>query len=499
MRRTLLPYLWPVIIGVLLAIVLLNAFPERLGRMAPAPDYPVISAPALDGGGRAVTPQQQAPERPAPEVQEAGPLERRQGPASYAEAVERAAPAVVNVYSSRVVERDTHPLMSDPFFRQFFGDNMPSRQRMLSSLGSGVIVSDDGYVLTNHHVISGADEVQVALRDGRETLAEVIGTDPESDLAVLKIDLEDLPVIELTDSRMVAVGDVALAIGNPFGVGQTVTMGIISATGRSHLGLNAYEDFIQTDAAINPGNSGGALINPEGALVGINTAIFSRSGGSQGIGFAIPANLARNILDELVTQGRVIRGWLGIEAQELNQELAASFGLKVPAGVIIAGVVSGGPADQAGLVPGDVLLEVDGRAVIDPRRTMSDIAAVAPGTPLAVTVARNGEPTQVELLVGERPTPSSQGLQLVPQPNTPGARQPESGAPDAIAPPLDAPAPDSDDGTNRDQSPGESPDQSTGESRDESPDQSPGESPGESPGQNPGESLEESPAGQSGQ
>ncbi|MDI5984334.1 Do family serine endopeptidase [Halomonas sp. M4R5S39] len=403
MRRNLLPYVWPVIIGVLLAIVLLNAFPQLLGRPeAPAlapqpPEEPV--APTL------VEAPSEETSRPSPELRQADPMARQQGPVSYSEAVDRAAPAVVNIYSSRVVEREQHPLMSDPFFRQFFGDDMPARQRMLSSLGSGVIVSDDGYVLTNHHVIGGADQIQVALRDGRETLAEVVGTDPESDLAVLRIDLDGLPVIELADSGDVAVGDVSLAIGNPFGVGQTVTMGIISATGRSHLGLNAYEDFIQTDAAINPGNSGGALINAEGALVGINTAIFSRSGGSQGIGFAIPANLARNILEELVTQGRVIRGWLGIEAQELNQELAASFGLQAPRGVVIAAVVPGGPAAQAGLQPGDVLLAVDGRPILDARVAMSDIAAIEPGAELPLTVIRGGEALEVTLEVGERPTP----------------------------------------------------------------------------------------------
>ena len=435
MRRNLLPYLWPVIIGILLAIVLLNAFPERLGRMVPDPNtestppptaspapgtesVPALGAPAPEpvaptGDSSTSTDETK---RPLPELQQAPPLNRQQGLVSYADAVERAAPAVVNIYSSRVVERETHPLMSDPFFRQFFGRDAPARQRMLSSLGSGVIVSQDGYVLTNHHVISGADQIQVALRDGRETLAEVIGTDPESDLAVLKINLDNLPVIELSDSEDAVVGDVVLAIGNPFGVGQTVTMGIISATGRSHLGLSAYEDFIQTDAAINPGNSGGALINPQGGLVGINTAIFSRSGGSQGIGFAIPANLARSILEQIVTNGRVIRGWLGIEAQELNQDLAASFGLKVPAGVIIAGVVSDGPADQAGLKPGDVLLKVDSSPVIDPRRTMSDIAAVSPGTELQVTVARNGSPLEVKIVVGERPTPSSQEDLLNTQP-----------------------------------------------------------------------------------
>jgi len=399
MRRTLLPYLWPVFIGVLGAIVLLNAFPQLIGRQAPSPSAPAPHEIAPSASEAPAEP------RDAPEVRQAEPLTRQQGPVSYAQAVARAAPAVVNVYSSRVVEREEHPLMSDPFFRQFFGDETPRRQRMLSSLGSGVIVSEDGYVLTNHHVIRGADQIQVALRDGRETLAEVVGTDPESDLAVLRIELDALPVIELTDTTRIAIGDVSLAIGNPFGVGQTVTMGIISATGRSHLGLNAYEDFIQTDAAINPGNSGGALVNAEGALIGINTAIFSRSGGSQGIGFAIPANLARDILEELVVKGRVIRGWMGIEAQELNQELAASFGLETPVGVVIAGVVPDGPGDRAGLQPGDVLLEVDGEPVLDPRQTMSDIAAVEPGTRLPLTVVRGGERREMTIELGERPTP----------------------------------------------------------------------------------------------
>ena len=400
MRRPLLAYALPVLIGVLLAIVLLNTFPQLLGPSSPEPP---VSAPAPAVG----TPieLQQPASRTTPEVRQADPLSRRQGPVSYSEAVEKAAPAVVNIYSSRVVALEEHPMMSDPFFRQFFGEDLPSQQRFLSSLGSGVIVSEDGYVLTNHHVIEGADEIQVALRDGRETLAQVIGTDPESDLAVLRIDLEDLPVITLYDTEDVAVGDIAMAIGNPFGVGQTVTMGIISATGRTHLGLSAYEDFIQTDAAINPGNSGGALINAEGALVGINTAIFSRSGGSQGVGFAIPTRLAHSILDDLVTQGRVIRGWLGIEAQEITPELAASFGLQAPRGVVISGVVPEGPAARAGLRPGDVLLEVDGRPILDARVAMSDIAAIQPGATLPLTVVRSGEKLGIELEVGERPPP----------------------------------------------------------------------------------------------
>ncbi|WP_447553190.1 S1C family serine protease [Vreelandella sp. EE22] len=409
MHRFVLPYVWPIVTGVLLAALVLFAFPDQLPnpfRQAPPsePRTPSAMAPASQSGEQDIT-------RPRPEIRQAAPLSRNQGPASYANAVNQAAPAVVNIYSSRIVERDQHPLMSDPFFQQFFkSDDATAHQRMLSSLGSGVIISQDGYVLTNHHVINDADQIQVALRDGRETLAEVVGTDPESDLAVLRIDLDNLPVIELTDSQDVAVGDVALAIGNPFGVGQTVTMGIISATGRSHLGLNAYEDFIQTDAAINPGNSGGALVNAEGALVGINTAIFSRSGGSQGIGFAIPANLAHSILNELVTRGRVIRGWLGIEAQALSRELAASFGLRTPQGVIVAGVVSDGPAAEAGLQPGDVLLSIDNEAILDARATMSDIASIAPGTSLPLTVVRNGERIELNVEVGERPTPTEASL-----------------------------------------------------------------------------------------
>lgn len=411
MHRSVLPYFWPIITGLLLATVLLLAFPEQLPNPFRQTTPATVQTPTIVEAPPTLVPttsNEQNASRPAPDIRQAAPLDRHQGPASYSNAVNQAAPAVVNIYSSRIVERDQHPLMSDPFFQQFFsGDDATTHQRMLSSLGSGVIVSSDGYVLTNHHVINGADQIQVALRDGRETLAEVIGTDPESDLAVLRIDLEDLPVIELADSEEVAVGDVALAIGNPFGVGQTVTMGIISATGRSHLGLNAYEDFIQTDAAINPGNSGGALVNPDGSLVGINTAIFSRSGGSQGIGFAIPANLAHSILDELVTRGRVIRGWLGIEAQALSRELAASFGLRTPQGVIVAGVVSGGPAAQAGLQPGDVLLSIDGQVILDARATMSDIASIPPGTSLPLTIVRGGERMEMTLEVGERPVPTN--------------------------------------------------------------------------------------------
>ncbi|GAB2796078.1 Do family serine endopeptidase AlgW [Halomonas shantousis] len=399
MRRSWVPFIWPVICGVLLAIVLLELFPGLLGNRTSQPTMEPSSPPA---SARPTS----AP-RQAPEIVEARPLAREQGPASYSSAVEKAAPAVVNIYSSRMIEREQHPLMSDPFFNQFFGDDVPRRQRMLSSLGSGVIVSPEGYVLTNHHVIRGADEIQVALRDGRETLAKLVGSDPESDLAVLKIDLPNPPVIALSDSEQAAVGDVALAIGNPFGFGQTVTMGIISALGRNHLGLNAYEDFIQTDAAINPGNSGGALINSEGALVGINTAIFSRSGGSQGIGFAIPANLAREILDAIVTQGRVIRGWLGIQAQEMTPDLAASFGLNALRGVVVTSVLHDGPAAQAGLQTGDVLLEIDNQPIVDARAAMADIAEIKPGTSLPLKVMRDGKTQEFTVAVGERPALST--------------------------------------------------------------------------------------------
>jgi len=409
MRRFVMPFIWPVISGVLLAVILLYQFPDLLGVERPQPPM-YIAPPSEPTASQAPSagPSQYsdtAISRPAPELQEARPLSRGSGTVSYASAVDKAAPAVVNVYSSRVVERNQQPLMSDPFFRQFFDDNTPRRQRMLSSLGSGVIVSDEGYILTNEHVIRDADQIQVALRDGRETLAQLIGTDPESDLAVLKIDLDALPVIQLSDSEQVAVGDVSLAIGNPFGVGQTVTMGIISATGRNHLGLSAYEDFIQTDAAINPGNSGGALVNAKGALVGINTAIFSRSGGSQGIGFAIPTNLARDVLSEIIINGRVIRGWLGIEAQEVTNSLATSFGLNAAQGVVIASVAPDGPGAVAGLKPGDVMTAIDGKPIIDPRVAMADIAEVDPGTQLPITYIRDGKRYTVEVEVGERPSP----------------------------------------------------------------------------------------------
>lgn len=296
-----------------------------------------------------------------------------------------------------------HPLFADPLFRRFFGDNLPRQQRMESSLGSAVIMSPEGYLLTNNHVIAGADQIVVALKDGRETLARVVGSDPETDLAVLKIDLKDLPAMTLGRSEKIRIGDVALAIGNPFGVGQTVTLGIISAKGRNRLGLNTYEDFIQTDAAINPGNSGGALVDAYGSLIGINTAIFSKSGGSQGIGFAIPTQLAMDVMQAIIEHGRVIRGWLGIEVQPLTPELAESFGLEGRPGIVVAGLYRDGPAQKAGLQLGDVILTIDGEEAGDGRRSMNQVARNKPGQQIALDVLRNGEVITLNAEVGVRP------------------------------------------------------------------------------------------------
>jgi serine protease DegS len=322
---------------------------------------------------------------------------------SFNHAVQQAAPGVVNIYSSKTIRRRLHPLLDNPLFQQFFGGPQVPRERTQSSLGSGVLVTTDGYVLTNNHVIAGADEIKVAINDGRTALARLVGTDPGTDLALLKIDLPGLSNLAFGDSETLLVGDIVLAIGNPFGVGQTVTMGIVSATGRQHLGINTFEDFIQTDAAINPGNSGGALINPAGELVGINTAIFSQSGGSQGIGFAVPAALAKRILEQLASQGKVIRGWLGLELQNINRDLAASFGLKSLQGVIIAGVYRNTPAYQAGLRPGDIVTAIDGIEISDANQALNTISALQPEQDARVTYLRRGKQFDLAVTVIERP------------------------------------------------------------------------------------------------
>ena len=342
----------------------------------------------------------QAPQHAAPD-QTAPPSPR---PASYADAVEPAAKAVVNVYTSKVITRKRHPLLDDPLFQHFFGNQLSTpRKRTQTSLGSGVIVSPQGYVLTNNHVITGADEIQVLLQDGRSSPATVVGVDKDTDLAILRIKLADLPTISIGSTAGLRVGDIALAIGNPYGVGQTVTLGIISATGRNQLGINRYEDFIQTDAAINPGNSGGALVNAWGELIGINTAIYSRSGGSQGIGFAIPADLVSNVMKQIIEQGHVDRGWLGIEAQDLTPSLASSFGLEDIHGMLIAGVLRNGPADKAGIQPGDVIERINGEDVVNARAAMSDIAQSGPDAELEIEGVREGRRFQTTAVTGRRP------------------------------------------------------------------------------------------------
>ncbi|MCG8668271.1 MAG: trypsin-like peptidase domain-containing protein [Pseudomonadales bacterium] len=328
-------------------------------------------------------------------------------PQSYADAVAKAQPAVVNIYTSKIITRKYHPLYDDPTFRRFFGmNNVPRRQRMQSSLGSGVIVSPSGYVLTNNHVITGADEIKVALADGREALAAVVGTDPETDLAVLYVELPNLPAITLANHQNTRVGDLVLAIGNPFGVGQTVTQGIISALGRNQANISTFVDFIQTDAAINPGNSGGALINTNGELMGINTAIYSKSGGSQGIGFAIPVNIAKQIMIQIVEHGSVVRGWLGIEPQILTQGLANALDIKFIPGILVSGVFKNGPAHQAGVTPGDVITEINGAPIENPKDALNFISNKRPGEKVDITVIRKGKQHRINATVGERPTPN---------------------------------------------------------------------------------------------
>ena len=320
---------------------------------------------------------------------------------SYREAARRAMPAVVNIFTTKGARQPKTPFMDDPLFRRFFGEQ-EDRQ---FSLGSGVVVSPEGYILTNNHVIETADEIEIALADGRKADAKVVGTDPETDLAVVKINLENLPAITLGHVDQAKVGDVVLAIGNPFGVGQTVTMGIISALGRNHLGINTFENFIQTDAAINPGNSGGALIDANGNLLGINTAIYSRSGGSLGIGFAIPVTTVKSVMESIISTGQVVRGWIGVEPQDITPELAESFGLAKKSGAIIAGVLKGGPADKAGMRPGDILVAVEGKPVSDTTDMLNLIAQLTPGNKAKMTMLRKGQESMVEVVVGKRPRP----------------------------------------------------------------------------------------------
>ncbi len=322
---------------------------------------------------------------------------------SYREASQQAMPSVVNIFTTKAARKPAHPFNDDPLLRRFFGDGPGAQDERQFSLGSGVIVSPEGYILTNNHVIESADEIEVALADGKKVNAKLVGTDPETDLAVIKVNLRDLPSITLARLDNTRVGDVVLAIGNPFGVGQTVTMGIVSALGRNHMGINTFENFIQTDAAINPGNSGGALVDIHGHLLGINTAIYSRSGGSLGIGFAIPVTTVKTVMEAIIRNGQVVRGWIGVEPQDITPELAESFDLKKSSGTIIAGVVKGGPAEKAGIRLGDILLTVADQPVADTVSMLNLVAQLKPGEKVKLTVLRKSQEATLDLVVGRRP------------------------------------------------------------------------------------------------
>jgi len=329
----------------------------------------------------------------------------RATPASFSEAARKAMPAVVNIYTSQEVKRQRHPFMDDPLFRYFFGEQPDTGPQRREGLGSGVIVSEQGYVLTNHHVVEAVDQIEIALADSRKVPARVVGTDPETDLAVLKIELPKLPAITFAKAEQVRVGDFVLAIGNPFGIGQTVTLGIVSGLGRSHLGITTFENFIQTDAAINPGNSGGALVDSHGNLIGINTAIYSQTGGSMGIGYAIPVSTARLVMEQIIQKGSVTRGWIGVGVQDVTREIAESFKLPGAGGVLITQVERGAPADKAGVKLGDVLLAVNGRPVADTTAMLNSIAALQPGEDAKLKVSRNLAENVLTVTIGRRPRP----------------------------------------------------------------------------------------------
>jgi Do/DeqQ family serine protease len=383
MRRLWLIFAQTVTVGLAILFVVSTLKPEWLGKRPPA--------------GSSVVALQESAVATVPAI----------AATSFRDAAKKALPSVVHIFTSQKIKTRRNPLFDDPVFRHFFGDGAEGDGPRTSGLGSGVIVSQNGYILTNFHVVEAADQIEIALSDGRNLNARVVGSDPESDLAVLQITEQHgkelvLPAITLGKMENVVVGDVTLAIGNPFGVGQTVTMGIISALGRSHLGINTFENFIQTDAAINPGNSGGALVDSQGNLIGINTAIYSRSGGSLGIGFAIPISIARNVMEQIIQSGSVTRGWIGVEAQEISVDLAESFGLPDTNGALIAGVLRGSPADAGGIKPGDILLAVDGTAVKDPQGMLDLIASQQPGETVAFKLRRQNNVLETTVRIGKR-------------------------------------------------------------------------------------------------
>jgi serine protease DegQ len=325
---------------------------------------------------------------------------------SYADGAKRATPAVVNIFTTKAMSQRRNPFADDPLFKRFFGERAPEQQQQRqqsNSLGSGVIVRADGLILTNHHVVEGADGIEVLLADGRRAKARLVGSDPETDLAVLKTELQNLPFLEFAKVENTRVGDVVLAIGNPFGVGQTVTMGIVSALGRSQLGINTFENFIQTDAAINPGNSGGALVDTKGRLLGINTAIYSRSGGSLGIGFAVPANTAEQVMLAIVNNGTVTRGFIGVEPQDISPEMVETFKLARQEGAIITRVLSNGPADTAGIKPGDIILSIEGAAIKNTAQLLNTIAQLKPTQTANVKLLRESKEVDVKVTIGTRP------------------------------------------------------------------------------------------------
>lgn len=342
------------------------------------------------------------------------------GVVSYADAIEKAAPAVVSIQSSKAISKEMSQMMQDPLFRYFFGDARNQGQippEIQSGIGSGVIINKDGYVLTNNHVIQDATEIKIKLSDGRIAKAKVVGTDPDTDLAILKADLKDLPVIALGDSDKLRVGDVVFAIGNPFGVGQTVTQGIVSATHRQDLGISTFENYIQTDAAINPGNSGGALIDANGNLIGINNAIYTRTGGYQGIGFAIPISIAKDIMKELINTGHITRGWLGITVQKLTDDMRKQLNYPKGEGAVIGGVMRSGPAFKTGLRPGDIIISINNQTTKDPSDVLSITAKLKPDTAYPIAIIRNGETLDFRVVIGKRPVRNLQEKESIQQPD----------------------------------------------------------------------------------
>jgi len=399
LRRLWLVFAQATTVGLALLFVVSTLRPHWLGRFSVATGSPTsLQARA------AVTAAAAAPNSTGVrQISIEDPVSRQSAQGSYADAAKQAMPSVVSVYTSKQLKRTGTG--EDPLLRQFFGEPNGLEPQRVISLGSGVIASSDGYVLTNNHVVQAGDEIAVALTDGRRLPARLVGADPDTDLAVLKVDLQNLPAITFGRSESLKVGDVVLAIGNPFDVGQTVTMGIVSALGRTNLGINTLENFIQTDAAINQGNSGGALVDSSGLLIGINTAIFSRSGGSVGIGFAIPTSIVIHVMDQIVHTGRVHHGFFGIEPYDITPELVDAMKLNRNDGVVVNGVLRNAPAGRAGMEPGDILLTINGSAVTDSRSMLNLIAQLEPGTSVAVKVLREAREVQLSITVGERPPP----------------------------------------------------------------------------------------------